>query len=408
MGALVLFDDARGDLAPLCDLRASFELRTGAVTTHERLARQAGRPVAAVLVPEGIAALVGERFEGPVNTLPAGEAFTLVNGRCPSLPAGGPTGMNSAVVDEHGDVIAANLDRAHAEAFAAGGCVLPDGVRVETVDAPRLIRRPWHVLDAMLGGNLEADLAAMAAERDDLRPFDAEAYRYAAVIGEGALHVGRDVCVQPFVAFNTIKGPIVIDHGVEINAHAVVYGPCYIGPGSVLHNRADVGYSAIGPRCKLGGEVNVCCFQGYANKSHSGYLGHSILGQWVNLGASTVTSNLKNTFGEVAMRTDPAGPPEKTGRQFLGSIIGDHARTAIGTRLTTGACVHTAAMLALSSFAPNCVPPFAFLTDDRADRYELDKFLAIADRMMQRRGQGVTPALRERIANLHAKTGVAQ
>lgn len=402
MDALVLFDDGRGDLAPLCDLRASFELRTGAVTTAERLARQAGRAVEAVIVPPALGPLVAMRYGGPINRLPAGvETLMLINGRWASIEEKLPTELNTALVDASGDVVAARVDADHATAFMAAGCDLPDDVDVEPTEATRLMHRPWHVLDAMLGGNLDGDLAAISAAREDLGPLDVEAYGYVAAIGEAPIYVGRDVCIQPFVAFNTLKGPIVIDHGVEINAHAVVYGPCYIGPGSVLHNRADVGYSAIGPRCKLGGEVNVCCFQGYANKSHSGYLGHSILGQWVNLGASTVTSNLKNTFGEVAMQTDPRGRPEKTGRQFLGSIIGDHARTAIGTRLMTGSCVHTAAMLARSSFAPKCVPPFAFLTDDRAERYDLDKLVLVVDRMMQRRGQRVTAELAQRLAELH-------
>lgn len=403
MSALVLFDDGRGELAPLCDLRASFELRTGASTTAERLSRQTGQRVAAVFVPPALGPLVAMRFDGPINRLPDGDAeLLLINGRWPSINEKLPREVNTAIVEMDGDVLAARLDREHAEAFVAGGCELPDDVDVEPIAARRLIGRPWHVLDAMLEGNLSDDLAAMIAERDDLHPLDGKVYPHVATLGEDPVRTGRDVRIQPFVAFNTLKGPIVIDHGVEINAHAVVYGPCYIGSASVLHNRADVGYSAIGPRCKLGGEVNVCCFQGYANKSHSGYLGHSILGEWVNLGASTVASNLKNTFGEVAMRTDPGGTPEKTGRQFLGSIIGDHARTAIGTRLMTGSCLHTGAMLALSTFAPRCVGRFAFLTDDRADRYLLDRFVLVADRMMQRRGHRVTAELAQRLAELHA------
>lgn len=377
------------------------------MTIGERASARLGRPAEAAIVPAALAPLLAMRFEGEVNRLPEralapDEAYLLVNGRWASVDASVPVALNTATVDAEGGVVAARLDRARAEAFIAGGGGLPDGVDVEPREGAALMSRPWHVLDAMLGGNLEGDLAWMIAERVDLSPFDAEGHRHAAVIGEGPVRVGRDVRVQPFVAFNTLKGPIVIDHGVEINAHAVVYGPCYIGPNTVLHNRADVGCSAVGPRCKLGGEVNVCVFQGLSNKSHSGYLGHSVVGEWVNLGASTVTSNLKNTFGEVAMRTDPVGVPEKTGRQFLGSILGDHVRTAIGTRLMTGSCVHTGAMVAVSGYAPKCVPRFAFLTDAGDQRYVLDKFVLIADRMMQRRGRRVGAELVQRLAELYA------
>ena len=68
-------------------------------------------------------------------------------------------------------------------------------------------------------------------------------------------------------------------------------------------------------------------------KGHEGFVGHSYLGRWVNLGAGTTTSNLKNTYGSVALWT-PDGVRD-TGLQFLGTLFGDHAKTGIGLTLTT-------------------------------------------------------------------------
>lgn len=404
--AVILFDDGGGRLSPVCDLRASFELRTGAMTTGERLAAQLGEPIAAAFVPEALGPLVATRWAVPINRLPEdADELLMLNGRWPRVSADLPSEINSALVTSDGQVIAALVDREQAMAFMASGCRdLPDAVDIEPIEDAGLIERPWHVLQVMDAGNLRDDLQWLAEHRDDLRRLDPADHHMVAIVGDHPVYVGPNIELHPFTAFNTLKGPIVIEPDVQINAHSVVYGPCYIGEHSVLHHRSDVGYSAIGPHCKLGGEVNVCVFQGYANKSHSGFVGHTYIGEWSNLGASTVSSNLKNTYGEVSMVCEPGAAAEPTGMQFLGSIIGDHVRTAIGTRLSTGSCLHTGAMLAISRSSPRCVERFAFLTDDGAGRYVFEKFALIVDRMMIRRGRRVTAELAQRFAQLYAET----
>ena len=402
MTCLVLFDDedsGGADLAPLCDLRASFALRSGAVTTAERLARQLGQPVDALMAPGDLAALTAMRFNLPINRLPEHPGpFLFVNGRLTAFEIRPPHEVNTADVDEHGAVVAALLDPANARAFVDQRCrELPDDVDVEPVEGAAMLRRPWELLTHRRR-NLLGDLQAMT----DRSKLDAAAHPMTAIIGSHDVRVGRRVTIHPMTVFNASDGPIVIDDDAQVHAHSVVYGPCYIGPHTMLHHRTDVGGSAIGPWCKLGGEISGCIIQGHANKGHGGYLGDSYLGEWVNLGAATVTSNLKNTYGQVAMRCRADGPTEPTGEQFLGSIIGDHVKTAIGTRLLTGTCLGTGAMVALSSFAPRCVEPFAFLTDAGAQRYVLERFALVADRVMQRRGQRVTAELAHRFAQLMA------
>jgi UDP-N-acetylglucosamine diphosphorylase/glucosamine-1-phosphate N-acetyltransferase len=154
-----------------------------------------------------------------------------------------------------------------------------------------------------------------------------------------------------------------------------------VGEDSVVSG-GKIAASSIGAHCKVNGEVSNSVFIGYANKGHDGFIGHSVLGRWVNLGAGTVNSNLKNNYSDVVLWTP--GGLERTGMQFLGSFLGDHAKTAIGTRLTTGCVVGAGANVYGQGITPRYVPPFAWGLDD-SEKWELGAFLDTAQRAMKRR-----------------------
>ena len=140
--------------------------------------------------------------------------------------------------------------------------------------------------------------------------------------------------------------------------------------------------------CKIGGEVSNSIFSPFTNKAHDGYVGDSFIGSWVNLGAGTTTSNLKNTYGEVSMEI---GSQEyKTGRRHLGSIIGDHSKTAIGTRLNTGTYIGFNSLLAGPGLTPKFIPSFSFWTEKGIEKYELNKAIEVARRMLDRRDKPFT------------------
>jgi hypothetical protein len=149
--------------------------------------------------------------------------------------------------------------------------------------------------------------------------------------------------------------------------------------------------------------MSVTVMTGHANKGHDGFVGHSVLGRWVNLGASTVTSNLKNTYGTVQLWT-PEGPRD-TGLQFLGTLFGDHAKTGIGTRLTTGSVVGAGANVVVNGVVPKLVPPFAW--GESGATYDLDRFVKSAERMMARRHVTLTERGRRLLGSAHAASGSA-
>ncbi|MFA6472468.1 MAG: glucose-1-phosphate thymidylyltransferase, partial [Candidatus Latescibacterota bacterium] len=146
------------------------------------------------------------------------------------------------------------------------------------------------------------------------------------------------------VAVEVEKGPVVIDSGVKVMHFNYLEGPIHIGSGTkIIEHSAIKDNTSIGEGCKIGGEVEATVIEPHSNKQHHGFLGHSWVGQWVNLGAGTSTSDLKNTYGKV--RVYYRGKRAETGMQFLGSIIGDFAKSAVNTSFFTGKIVGACSMM---------------------------------------------------------------
>jgi UDP-N-acetylglucosamine diphosphorylase/glucosamine-1-phosphate N-acetyltransferase len=168
---------------------------------------------------------------------------------------------------------------------------------------------------------------------------------------------------------------------VAVRSGTRLEGPLWAGANARLLG-GSIKCTAIGPHCVVRGEVVNTVFLGYANKGHDGFVGHSVLGRWVNLGAGTITSNLKNTYGPV--RLDVAGVAIETGMQNLGALVGDHAKTAIGTLLATGSVIGAGASVFTAVRPPKYVPPFSW-GGAGSERVTREGFLRIAERVMPRR-----------------------
>ncbi len=217
------------------------------------------------------------------------------------------------------------------------------------------------------------------------------------VLGDPAWLALHDAAIEPGVVFDVRNGPVVLESGVEVRAGTRVEGPLWAGANAHLLG-GPIRVSAIGPRANVRGEVSNCVFLGYANKAHDGFVGHSVIGRWVNLGAGTITSNLKNTYGPV--RLDVAGVTVETGMPFLGSLVGDHAKTAIGTLLGTGTVIGAGANVFDAVRPPKFVPPFAWGADGAA-RVSRDGFLRVAGRVLPRRDVTLDEATRAALGRIY-------
>ena len=388
----VFFDDGLGLLSPLTDLRASFDVRTGALTTRERWCRALGLRAAALHVPAHLAALVAEQHAGAtVNTLPSAGDVLVVNGRCVLPPSGvASLALGHALVDApSGVLLAARVGAADVPALAARSWK-PDGLRSQTATNAALLTRPWHVR-TFRDAALDADLALLAKTIPA-----AIVPQHVTIVPGSAIVVAPSAKLYPGIIFDAENGPIVIDEHAVIRPGASLIGPVSVGPHSTVLDKALIkAHTAIGPWCKVAGEVGGTIFQGFANKAHDGHLGDSWVGEWANLGAGTTNSNLLNTYGEVMCRAfEPGargspGPNERTGLQFLGAIIGDHVKTAICTRMMTGCILGTGCMVATTAAATGTVPPFSWCTDAGVKPFRHAKFIEVARASMGRRK--VTP-----------------
>lgn len=158
-----------------------------------------------------------------------------------------------------------------------------------------------------------------------------------------------------YVVTDTSKGPVLLDEGAAVGPHCFLRGPAYLGPKArVIEHSAIKDAVALGHTTKIGGEIEASIVEPYTNKQHHGFLGHSYLGSWINLGAGTSNSDLKNTYGTVKM--EYRGESVATGMQFVGCILGDYAKSAINTGIFTGKTVGCCSML--YGFVTTNVPSF--------------------------------------------------
>ncbi|HEU4588159.1 MAG TPA: hypothetical protein VFS11_05910 [Gemmatimonadales bacterium] len=223
----------------------------------------------------------------------------------------------------------------------------------------------------------------------------------AIVLGNRAhVRVRPGAAVEPGVVFDVRHGAVVIEADAEVRHGTRLEGPVWVGPGTRVLG-GDIRGSVLGPHCRVRGEVTSSVFVGYANKGHEGFVGHSVLGHWVNLGAGTTTSNLKNTYGPV--RLDVGTERIETGRLNVGTLFGDHAKTAIGTMLSTGTVVGAGANVFGARTPPKYVPPFAWGADGA--RMSEEGFLRVAERVMARREVAFTEARRASLQRIYARGG---
>lgn len=400
---LVVFDDARGTFGPLTDLRAAFELRAGLGTLLERIESALGRRAASLVTDARVAAIVAERTGRPVQVAPDADECLAVNGRLLGIGALGEIRRGEVVAHPSGAIVAASLPPA--AVLRLGASTTDSAIKpTRTIDAD-LAGAPWD-LTTRIATTLGEDIAALGASavRRHLRPDEGQSFGAHPILIDPTAQIG------PLCVLDASKGPIVLGPHVVVRPLSVLVGPCAVLEGSTVAERSLLKASTIiGPHCRAGGEIGGTIFQGYSNKSHDGHLGDSFVGEWVNIGAGTDNSNLLNTYGEVIVRLEPDGGLQRTGRQFWGSVIGDHVKLAIGTRLMTGTTIGTGAMIAQSRPPTSLVPRFAWLVDgaDGNRTFRFDKFLETARAMMSRRGQAPTPALESALRALHTQAAAS-
>lgn len=187
---------------------------------------------------------------------------------------------------------------------------------------------------------------------------------------------------------NAQAGPIYIGHQAEVMEGACIRGNVALCHNAVIKMGAQIyGATTIGPWCKAGGEIEQTIFQGYSNKAHAGYLGHSLIGEWCNIGAGTTISNLRNDYGPVRLWNYATHSFDATGQTFCGLIMGDHSRLGINMMINSGTSVGLASNLYGAHFPRNFIPSFTLAGPASLQTFPPEKAIPSMDRMMERRNR---------------------
>ncbi len=361
---------------PFADSRPVAELRAGVWLIRERWEAVAKCDATAIWGPPHLASFVEEGVP-PVTTQAPVEGPAVI-GRSEFVPEGDPPTLGSEPLRLTNDGTTIGWWAPEGTTWAG---VSDDGNAAELTGVR--LHGTSDVINA-LEHLLPADTVDFMRETGDPLPDGS------IVIGDPADVMVLGARVEPGVVFDVRGGVVVLEQHAYVRSGTRLVGPLYVGPGCEVLG-GTLAECSIGPRCKVRGELLRTVFLGYGNKAHEGFVGDSVIGRWANIGADTVTSNLKNTYGDV--RLEVAGQRIETGRQFLGSLIGDHAKTAIGTLLNTGTVIGVGANVASDVRPPKYVPPFTWAEVGTMMRE--DGFLQVAERVMPRRKVEVTDEVRE-------------
>ena len=246
-----------------------------------------------------------------------------------------------------------------------------------------LLDSPWQFVNAnidMLHRDWKPEMAGIAgavAEGSHLLNTD-------------GIHIGWGTKIKPCVVIDAEDGPVWIGGNVTILPHSYIQGPAYIGSGTLIQPGATVhAGTTIGPKSKIGGEIEASIIQGFSNKQHDGFLGHSYIGSWVNIAADCINSDLKNTYGTV--RVPINGTEVESGEMFVGMFMGDYSKAGINVSFPTGAVIGFCSSV-LAARSPKFVPSFAWLDGESVEPFDKQRALPIARKVMARRQCRMTPA----------------
>ena len=256
-----------------------------------------------------------------------------------------------------------------------------DDMAKEEIDA-NVINYPWDLI-ANNGRQIIEDFKLLTGTINESK-IKGQIYEGAYLINKENIFIDEGSKIKPGAVLDAEEGSIYLGKDVIVYPNATIEGPAYIGDKSKIKIGAKIYEdTSIGPVCKVGGEVESSIIHSYSNKQHDGFLGHSYLGMWVNLGADTNNSDLKNNYGSVKVVIN--GEQVDSGSMFVGLTIGDHSKSAINTMFNTGTVVGVSSNIFGGGFPGKYIPSFSWGGSESITSYDLERSIEVAKRVMNRR-----------------------
>jgi len=392
---IVIFDDQKiKNFYPLTLTRSTGDLRCGILKLRQRILSNFETDEINVIIPSWLQKLYNEKHpEWQINYLKKDETMFV----------------NSRLIIDEDEKILDDIDQLKTGELLTNGkeiiacrklmpeiqlntesveSILKNEAIIVDNDSIKCFEYPWELIE-MNGSFIRKDF-------DDYFYNEGNAFTVemgVTVINPYSIWIGEGAILKPGVILDATDGPVVVDEGAKVLPNSVITGPAYIGKNSVIKALAKIyGGTSIGPVCKVGGEVEETIIQGYTNKQHDGFLGHSYLGEWINLGADTNNSDLKNNYTHVKNYFYPLKTKIDTGTIFMGALIGDHSKTSINSAINTGTVVGVGCNLFGNELIRDFVPSFTWGNCQNKERYGIDKFLETTAIVKSRRNLELSEA----------------
>ncbi|MEW6685967.1 MAG: putative sugar nucleotidyl transferase [Candidatus Edwardsbacteria bacterium] len=401
---LVYEDEGYKNFLPLTYFRPSFELITGTKTLQERIEELYPKSPSYLLCRDYLVETLSERIHrgfggkgkkplAKFNQVPpqTGQPLILINGRA-ILHKRLPTTTTDTVFRNAEEIVALFLATEKLKEKFSKGITYPLSFRflgeiakeTETKEVKiDVIRYLWDLV------NQNANLLI----QDLGRPQKNSGWidKRVVVYGKSSkIFVDRGARVEAGVVLDTKEGPISIGKNSLVRGPSIIDGPCYIGENTLIDGAKIRGGTTIGNYCRIAGEIEESIIMSYTNKHHDGFLGHAYLGEWINIGALTTNSDLKNDYGEVKVFL-PSGEIN-TRSLKVGCFIGDHTKTAIGTLINTGTIIGVVSNVFGGGVVKKFLPSFSWGDSEKFVEHKLDNALKTAKTVMSRRNVSMNQA----------------
>ena len=386
---------------PLTLTRPLFDLRVGILTLGEKWMHALGEP------EESTKGVLRGHLKGVFKEIPLTDPKQVILWINPrfipnsDLMSQIKTLTASEGIYANDQLVAALIDAETYQKWSQAGSKKEDLTSVKQFNGDiSVIKNSWELFQ-LNGREIKKDLELIKKEAVS----SVEKFPHALLINPDQIFIEEGAIIEPGALLYAVKGPIYIGKNAHIMANSVVRGPSAICDHSVVKMGAKIyEETTIGPVCKVGGEISNVIFHSYSNKSHDGYVGNSVFGQWCNLGADTNTSNLKNNYSHVKVVDWKTKKEYDTGQQFIGTIMGDHSKTGINSMLNTGTICGVCCNLFSDSYPPKFVPSFSWVSDHNIVPYHFEKAVEAMEKMMQRRSVPLTPAYRRMMKAIFQST----
>jgi UDP-N-acetylglucosamine diphosphorylase/glucosamine-1-phosphate N-acetyltransferase len=405
---LCIFEDRKVEnFYPLTLTRPVYDLRCGISTLWEKISQISNsEETSHLLCRDYLSKVTSQRIKrARVNQLQnlKDEDLLFVNGRLLFLDEPIVLEGNEEIAVQGEEIVYARLNKDTLEKLSFGSVEKIEEtltqakqmVKVEKIRA-NLLEYPWGLI-RLNGKAIRADFKLIGK-----RGIEGKVAEGAYLINPEQIYLAREAEIEPGVVLNAEEGPIYIGEEVKIRPPTVIDGPSYIGKGTIIDGAKIREGCSVGPVCRIAGEIEESIFYAYSNKHHDGFIGHSYVGEWVNLAALTTTSDLKNTYGEIKVYLKDE--VIDTGEIKVGSFIGDHTKTGIGTLLEAGCVIGVSCNLFGGGTPPKFIPSFSWGGEAGFVENELDKVIEVARLVMKRRGVKQTEADRDLLRKVYKLT----